>query len=90
MLSLLYTRRRLETLNGGFQRIISFGDHGFSVSGTSGRLAVDVMIVLSQAGFCISYLIYFGNTLDFIFNDDSKVLGFPRNLFIYGVVLHFS
>lgn len=86
MMSLVHTRRRVENLNGGFSKINSFGDLGFAVSGSSGRLAVDVMIVLSQAGFCISYLIFVGNTLAFIFNDDHfKVLGFSaKSIYIWG------
>lgn len=84
MMSLVYTRRRLETLNG-FSKINSFGDLGFAVSGSSGRLAVDVMIVLSQAGFCVSYLIFVANTLAYIFNDESKVLGVSaKAVYIWG------
>ena len=84
MMSLVHTRRRLETLYGGFSKITSFGDLGFAVSGSSGRLAVDVMIVLSQAGFCISYLIFVANTLAFLFNSDSQLLGVsPKSIYIW-------
>lgn len=62
MMLLVLTRRRLESFEG-FSKISSFGDLGFAVCGPAGRFAVDVMIVLSQAGFCVSYLIFVANTL---------------------------
>ncbi|XP_076882073.1 amino acid transporter AVT3C-like [Bidens hawaiensis] len=67
MMLLVKTRRKLESING-FSKINSFGDLGFTVAGPIGRSAVDVMIVLSQAGFCVSYLIFVSNTLVNIFN----------------------
>ncbi|KAJ6995616.1 amino acid transporter AVT3C [Populus alba x Populus x berolinensis] len=36
-----------------FSKITSFGDLGFTVCGPIGRFAVDIMIVLAQAGFCL-------------------------------------
>ncbi|KAL8194072.1 hypothetical protein R6Q57_026314 [Mikania cordata] len=67
MMLLVKTRRKLESING-FSKINSFGDLGFVVAGPVGRSSVDVMIVLSQAGFCVSYLIFVSNTLANIFN----------------------
>ncbi|KAK1410532.1 hypothetical protein QVD17_37069 [Tagetes erecta] len=67
MMLLVYTRRKLESING-FSKINSFGDLGFVVAGPVGRSSVDIMIVLSQAGFCVSYLIFVSNTLVNIFN----------------------
>lgn len=58
MMLLVRTRRRLEPC-----KIASFGDLGMAVSGPLGRLAVDCMIVLSQAGFCVGYLIFICNSL---------------------------
>ncbi|KAH7566162.1 hypothetical protein ACOSP7_022497 [Xanthoceras sorbifolium] len=90
MMLLVLTRRRLETPHG-FSKIASFGDLGFAVCGSIGRLSVDVMIVLAQAGFCISYLIFIGNTLVNVFNNSEesyshKILGFltPKSLYIWG------
>lgn len=88
MLLLVYTRRRLEN-HSKFSKISSFGDLGFAVCGPVGRFAVDVMIVLSQAGFCISYLIFIANTLAYIFNysfdkPDPKILGLaPKTFYIW-------
>ncbi|XP_052195012.1 amino acid transporter AVT3B-like [Diospyros lotus] len=90
MLLLVNTRRRLESVLG-FTKITSFGDLGFAVCGPVGRAAVDAMIVLSQAGFCVSYLIFIANTLSYVFNSASdsaspnpKILGLSlKSLYIW-------
>ncbi|KAF5207707.1 Amino acid transporter avt3c [Thalictrum thalictroides] len=71
MMLLIYTRRKLESRKECLQ-INSFGDLGFAVCGSIGRFAVDSMIVLSQAGFCVGYLIFIGNTLVYLFNSSSS------------------
>lgn len=72
MMLLVHTRRRLDSFNGGgFSKIGSFGDLGFAVCGSLGRLVVDLFIILSQAGFCVGYLIFIGTTLANIFDPDS-------------------
>ncbi|KAJ4866863.1 Amino acid transporter ANTL2 [Raphanus sativus] len=71
MMLLVYTRRKLDSLNGGFSKIGSFGDLGFAVCGSLGRLVVDLFIILSQAGFCVGYLIFIGTTLANLFDPDS-------------------
>ncbi|EYU40480.1 hypothetical protein MIMGU_mgv1a006582mg [Erythranthe guttata] len=64
MMLLIHTRKKLEDSPlAAFPKIASFGDLGFAVCGSIGRFAVDSMIVLSQAGFCVGYLIFIGNTL---------------------------
>lgn len=90
MMLLVLTRRKLEAPHG-FSKITSFGDLGFQVCGSIGRLSVDVMIVLAQAGFCISYFIFIGNTLVNLINGQQgsyshKILGFlsPKALYIWG------
>ncbi|XP_024993444.1 amino acid transporter AVT3B-like [Cynara cardunculus var. scolymus] len=67
MMLLIETRRKLESPLS-YSKINSFGDLGFAVSGPIGRLAVDIMIIASQAGFCVGYLIFIGNTLANLFN----------------------
>lgn len=83
MMLLIQTRRKLNP-----QKINSFGDLGFSVCGSPGRFAVDSMIVLSQAGFCVSYLIFVATTLAFIFNfspnPQSSFNLTPKSMFIWG------
>ncbi|XP_047314900.1 amino acid transporter AVT3C-like [Impatiens glandulifera] len=85
MMLLIHTRRRLESLKG-HSKIASFGDLGFVVCGPIGRGTVDAMIVLSQAGFCISYLIFIATTMANIFNNSPQVLilGIPvKTLYIW-------
>ncbi|KAH0465337.1 hypothetical protein IEQ34_005440 [Dendrobium chrysotoxum] len=77
MMLLVRTRRRLER-DIGFAQIASFGDLGRAVAGPTGRLAVDSMIVLSQAGFCIGYLIFISSTLAQLFPN-------PKSLYILAV-----
>ncbi|KAF3657510.1 putative 39S ribosomal protein L11, mitochondrial-like [Capsicum annuum] len=54
-----------------------------------GRCTVDAMIVLSQAGFCISYLIFVANTLAHLFNNSvtnpiPTILGWsPKKVYIW-------
>lgn len=88
MMLLIYTRRRLDLSLIGDSKISSFGDLGFAVCGPIGRFAVDVMIVLSQSGFCVGYLIFIGNTLSHLITL-SKGLGIPlfssaKSLYIWG------
>ncbi|OAY61003.1 amino acid transporter AVT3B [Manihot esculenta] len=87
MILLVRTRRKLESLRG-FSKVASFGDLGFAVCGPVGRFAVDAMIVLAHAGFCVSYLIFIANTFAYAFNRQSneKILGFlsPKSLYLWG------
>ncbi|GAV56519.1 Aa_trans domain-containing protein [Cephalotus follicularis] len=92
MMLLVYTSRRLKSLSGGgFSNIASFGDLGFAVCGSIGRSVVDILIVLSQAGFCIGYLIFISSTLVNLFNSrtparlGSQFFGFSaKSLYIWG------
>ncbi|KNA04970.1 hypothetical protein SOVF_194730 [Spinacia oleracea] len=88
MMLLVYTRRKLESVNE-YSKINSFGDLGFSVCGSIGRLSVDFMIILSQAGFCVSYMIFISNTFAHLFNSTSSqahsYLGLtPKKWYIWG------
>lgn len=90
MMLLVRTRRRLESVMG-FTNIASFGDLGFIVCGSVGRFAVDLMLFLSQAGFCVGYLIFIANTLANLFNSPTptnlhpRILGLmPKTLYIWG------
>ncbi|XP_027360854.1 amino acid transporter AVT3A [Abrus precatorius] len=89
MMLLVHTRRKLESILG-FSKIGSFGDLGFTVCGPLGRFSVDAMIVLSQSGFCVSYLIFISTTLAFLTSNAAGetapvVLGLsPKVLFLWG------
>uniref|UniRef100_A0A5B7ALM0 Putative proton-coupled amino acid transporter 3-like n=1 Tax=Davidia involucrata TaxID=16924 RepID=A0A5B7ALM0_DAVIN len=80
MMLLVHTRRKLHSLNG-FAKIASFGDLGFAACGPIGRFTVDVLIVLSQSGFCASYVIFIGNTLANLFNNSSIT---AKGFYIWG------
>ncbi|KAK4261656.1 hypothetical protein QN277_004620 [Acacia crassicarpa] len=86
MMLLVYTRRKLESTMG-FSKINSFGDLGFAICGPVGRFSVDAMIVLSQAGFCVSYLIFISNTLAHLLSQNTQtslILGLsPKVLFLW-------
>ncbi|KAJ1403843.1 Amino acid transporter, transmembrane domain [Sesbania bispinosa] len=89
MMLLVNTRRKLESLMG-YSKIGSFGDLGFTICGPLGRFTVDAMIVLSQAGFCVSYLIFISSTLSFLTSKSAGetvpvFLGLtPKVLFLWG------
>ncbi|KAH0698906.1 hypothetical protein KY284_013121 [Solanum tuberosum] len=84
MMLLIYSRRKLES-HYKVIKISSFGDLGYAICGSIGRCTVDAMIVLSQAGFCISYLIFIANTLAHLFNySNPKILGLsPKKVYIW-------
>lgn len=90
MMLLIHSRRKLES-HPKAPKLSSFGDLGFAVCGGVGRFAVDAMIVLSQAGFCVSYMIFISNTLAYIFNyatvsnPDPRILGIsPKIVYVWG------
>lgn len=81
MMLLIYTRKKLEESSSSLI-ITSFGDLGFAICGPIGRFTVDFMVVLSQTGFCIGYLIFIGNTFASLFNSSPSVRLSPK---IWGV-----
>lgn len=85
MMLLVHTRRKLESLSG-FSSITSFGDLGESVCGPAGRLLVDVMLVLSQSGFCVSYLIFVATTMaNLLSRGTDHILGLdPASIYLWG------
>jgi solute carrier family 36 (proton-coupled amino acid transporter) len=83
MMLLVKTRRHLDV------KIASFGDLGAAVFGAAGRLSVDVMIVLSQAGFCVGYLIFISNSLTHLYpmkTTVSSVLFAPKAIYIWAML----
>jgi solute carrier family 36 (proton-coupled amino acid transporter) len=60
MMLLVAARRRIADAH---PKIASFGDLGHAIYGAPGRHAVDAMLVLSQASFCVGYLIFISNTM---------------------------
>ncbi|KAG2331771.1 hypothetical protein Bca4012_018649 [Brassica carinata] len=82
MMLLVRIRRKLGVANIG-----SFGDLGFAVCGPLGRFLVDILIILSQAGFCVGYLIFIGTTSANLFNPTTTLAlrhVSPKSLYIWG------
>nr|GLL18880.1 amino acid transporter ANTL2-like [Ipomoea trifida] len=88
MMLLVNSRRKLESHPKKAFKISSFGDLGFAVCGPVGRAAVDVMIVLSQAGFCVSYMIFIASTLANIFNHETEANPEPKIIGISPIVVY--
>lgn len=88
MMLLVRTRRKLQDpLVLGLSNLSSFGDLGFAVCGPLGRFSVDVMIILAQAGFSVSYLIFISNTLSYLSDSSSttRILGLSsKSLYLWG------
>ena len=90
MMLLVQTRRKLESsIVGCSSKINSFGDVGYAIWGPFGKLFVDAMIVLSQSGFCVSYLIFISTTLAYLAGgSDSGSVSIlymtPKELFLWG------
>nr|KYP36576.1 Proton-coupled amino acid transporter 1 [Cajanus cajan] len=86
MMLLVHTRRKLESIVG-FPKINSFGDLGYAISGHVGKSFIDAMIVISQCGFCVGYLIFISTTLAHLASNTSTsslFLGFtPKVLFLW-------
>ncbi|KAL6911808.1 hypothetical protein ACP4OV_000613 [Aristida adscensionis] len=87
MMLLVACRRRLADEH---LKIASFGDLGAAVFGAHGRFAVDAMLVLSQASFCIGYLIFISNTMAHLYPvfapSSSSALLSPKALFIWAML----
>jgi proton-coupled amino acid transporter len=66
MMLLVRSRRRMET-DWGVGSVSTYSNLGFHAFGTAGQAAVDAMVLLSQGGFCIAYLIFIGENLASVF-----------------------
>ncbi|KAG2574038.1 amino acid transporter AVT3C-like [Panicum virgatum] len=87
MMLLVAARRRIADEH---PKIASFGDLGHAVYGAPGRHAVDAMLVLSQASFCVGYLIFISNTMAHLYpigagSPDSPLLT-AKALFIWAML----
>ncbi|XP_047070056.1 amino acid transporter AVT3B-like [Lolium rigidum] len=88
MMLLVASRRRLADEH---PKIASFGDLGAAVYGAAGRHTVDAMLVLSQASFCIGYLLFIANTLAHLYpiggsSSASSPLLTAKALFIWAML----
>eukprot|EP00897_Mesotaenium_endlicherianum_P010485 jgi/Mesen1/9465/ME000627S08839 len=71
MILLVKCRKRVVQEVGG-PSIKTYGDLGQHVYGSLGRLAVDVMILCSQGGFCVAYLIFIGTNVSSVIGGGLK------------------
>uniref|UniRef100_A0ACD5V4Z7 Uncharacterized protein n=1 Tax=Avena sativa TaxID=4498 RepID=A0ACD5V4Z7_AVESA len=87
MMLLVACRRRLADEH---PKIASFGDLGAAIYGNAGRHTVDAMLVLSQASFCVGYLIFIANTMAHLYpgigGSDSSLLLTAKALFIWAML----
>lgn len=71
MLLMVGCRRHLET-EGIVESIDTYSELGFHTLGRVGQISVDAMIVLSQGGFCVAYLIFIGENLASVFSREKS------------------
>ncbi|KAG0572037.1 hypothetical protein KC19_VG064100 [Ceratodon purpureus] len=67
MMLMVWCRRHLET-EGIVENIDTYSELGYHTLGKFGQVSVDAMIVLSQGGFCVAYLIFIGENLASVFS----------------------
>lgn len=67
MMLMVWCRRHLET-EGIVDNIDTYSELGYHTLGKFGQISVDAMIVLSQGGFCVAYLIFIGENLASVFS----------------------
>eukprot|EP00250_Pteridium_aquilinum_P026422 c32986_g1_i1 orf=69-1322(+) len=65
MILLVNSRNKLE--EGGHTDILTYGDVGNRAFGSVGQSLVNVLVVVSQCGCCVAYLIFIGQNLSSIF-----------------------
>lgn len=80
MLLLVKCRKRLES-SGCRRRIKGYGDLGREILGPKGEVLVNVCLVVSQAGFAISYLIFIAANIQKITSGSTG-----RATIVYGCV----
>ncbi|KAG6546467.1 hypothetical protein Mapa_012016 [Marchantia paleacea] len=68
MMLLVQSKRKLE--NDGVDGMETYSDLGLFTYGKAGQFAVDLMVVLSQGGFCVAYLIFIGENLATVFSSN--------------------
>ncbi|KAH7306337.1 hypothetical protein KP509_22G007200 [Ceratopteris richardii] len=76
MLLLVSSRNLLE--ERGCNNILTYGDLGSHAYGHIGQTLVDVMVLISQIGCCVAYLIFIGQNLSSIFMNNTGM----QSLFI--------
>lgn len=71
MMLTVWCRRHLET-QGIVDKVDTYSELGYHTLGKFGQILVDAMIVLSQGGFCVAYLIFIGENLASVFSREKS------------------
>ncbi|KAG0488644.1 hypothetical protein HPP92_007455 [Vanilla planifolia] len=89
MLLLVQCRNKLEedsnVATGERMRIRSYGDLGAKAFGTTGRYATELLVLISQAGGSVAYLIFIGQNLSALFA--TTKLPLTPSIFIFLLIL---
>ncbi|KAM0941479.1 putative amino acid transporter, transmembrane domain-containing protein [Dioscorea sansibarensis] len=86
MILLIECRQKLEEETDGSVQIQSYGDLGAEAFGRTGRYLTELLVLVSQAGGAVAYLIFIGQNLSSFFNDTSQHLISPV-IFIFLLLL---
>ncbi|KAL2610140.1 hypothetical protein R1flu_028713 [Riccia fluitans] len=70
MMHLVRCREKLQ--RGGRRIIQNYGDLGDAAFGNWGRQFVDIMVLISQSGCCVAYLIFIGRNASSVFAGDIR------------------
>lgn len=76
MMLLVFSRRKMEESRPDCPPIATFGDLGFQLYGSRAYAFIDILLCLSQGGFCVAYLIFIGENVSSIFGGNSSKKGF--------------
>lgn len=80
MILLVRCREKLEELDQ--VNILTYGDLGGHTYGKIGRFAAETMLLISQCGGCVSYLVFVGQNLSSLFTGSSN-----RSLFFIFILV---
>nr|ATF27958.1 amino acid transporter [Dendrobium officinale] len=90
MLLLIHCRDGLEGNDdeetGDATHIQSYGDLGAKAFGTTGRYLTEFLVLISQAGGSVAYLVFIGQNLSSLFTNTSRSI-IPPSIFIFLLLL---
>lgn len=72
MLLLVRCRAALHAQRGDAVPIGTYGELGLQVGGAPGMVLVDLMLLCSQCGFCVAYLIFIGQNVSSLLYGDAS------------------
>uniref|UniRef100_A0A1D1Y3T6 Proton-coupled amino acid transporter 1 n=1 Tax=Anthurium amnicola TaxID=1678845 RepID=A0A1D1Y3T6_9ARAE len=88
MTLLIECRNRLEEEEGGERtQIHSYGDLGERGFGRRGRFLTELLVLVSQAGGSIAYLVFIGQNLSSVFSSSPHHPTIPPSTFVFLILL---